>query len=178
MTTGEWYVVSDLHLNGEPGSRDIDAALPAFLDAVVGAGSARRSLVLLGDTFDLHGPVRQPGARVAERLTALAEAHAPVVEALAACVRSGVELQVVGGNHDVELTRPGTAALFTALLGLEAGHPGIRYSPWVVHEPGIFYAEHGNQHQELNRMPTVLTNGWRARRGTRPCWHAKRPSSA
>ena len=158
MTTGEWFVVSDLHLNGEPGSRDVDAALPAFLDAVVaGGGSARRSLVLLGDTFDLHGPVRQSRADVAGRLTALADAHAPIVTALAACVRAGVGLQVVGGNHDIELTRPATAALFTALLGLEVGHAGIRFSPWVVHEPGVLYAEHGNQHHELNRMPTVLS---------------------
>ena len=66
-------------------------------------------------------------------------------------------MHVVGGNHDIELTRPALAALFTALLGLEVGHPRVRFSPWVVHEPGVFYAEHGNQHHDLNRMPTVLS---------------------
>jgi UDP-2,3-diacylglucosamine pyrophosphatase LpxH len=158
MDTSEWYVVSDLHLNGEQGPRDVDAALPRFLDTVVGASrSGPRSLVLLGDTFDLQGPVRQSTAGVAERLTCLADSHAGILDALAACVRSGVGLHVVGGNHDIELTRPASAALFTTLLGLEDGHPGIRFSPWVVHEPGIFYAEHGNQHHELNRMPTVLS---------------------
>lgn len=158
MTTTEWYVVSDLHLDGEPGTRGVDAAFPRFLDRVVGADtSVRRHLVLLGDTFDLHGPVRQPSAAVAARITALAEAHAPILEALAACVRAGIGLHVVGGNHDVELTRPAMAALFTTLLGLDVGDPGVRFSPWVVHEPGVFYAEHGNQHHELNRMPTVLS---------------------
>jgi len=158
MTPGEWYVVSDLHLAEGPGSRDLDAALPVFLRSLIGTSrSPRRSLVLLGDTFDLHGPVRQSRTGVAARLTALADAHAPTMAALAACVRSGVELHVVGGNHDIQLTRPAAAALFTTLLGLEAGHPGVRFSPWVVHEPGVFYAEHGNQHHELNRMPTVLS---------------------
>jgi hypothetical protein len=158
MDAREWYVVSDLHLNGEPGSRDIDAAMPRFLDTVVGAStSGPRTLVLLGDTFDLQGPVHQSTARVAERLTCLADVHAGILDALAVCVRSGIGLHVVGGNHDIELTRPASAALFTTLLGLEDGHPGIRFSPWVVHEPGVFYAEHGNQHHELNRMPTVLS---------------------
>ena len=75
---------------------------------------------------------------------------------LAAC-RSGVALRVVGGNHDIEVARPATAALLTALLGLDPGHPGVRFSPWVVHEPGVLYAEHGSQHHQLNRMPTLLS---------------------
>ncbi len=158
MDRREWYVLSDLHLTGGPGSRDIDAALPRFLEAVAGPGmSARRTIVLLGDTFDLHGPVHQSWAEVAQRIECLAGAHAGILEALAALVRGGVGLHVVGGNHDIQLTRPAAATLLTSLLGLEAGHPGVRFSPWVVHEPGVFYAEHGNQHHELNRMPTVLS---------------------
>jgi len=158
MDTTEWYVLSDLHLSGGPGPRDIDAALPRFLDSVVGAGTVgRRNLVLLGDTFDLQGPVRPTSGGVAERLTRLAEAHAGILSVLGACVRSGIGLHVVGGNHDIELTRPAATRLFTTLLGLQVGHPGVRFSPWVVHEPGVFYAEHGSQHHELNRMPTVLS---------------------
>jgi hypothetical protein len=158
VTTGEWYVLSDLHLNGEPGRRGIDGALCGFLENVVSASaSTRRTLVLLGDTFDLHGPVRQPTSLVAERLTRLAEAHQGITDALGACVRSGVGLHVVGGNHDIELARPSVAARFTSLLGLAAGHAGVRSSPWLVHVPGVFYAEHGSQHHELNRMPTVLS---------------------
>ena len=154
----EWYVVSDLHLDGEPGPRNVDSAFPWFLETVVGASTARRrTLVLLGDTFDLHGPVRQPADLVAERLESLAEAHGAVLRALGDCVRSGVGLHVVGGNHDVELTRPATASLFTRLLGLEVDDQRVQFSPWVVHEPGIFYAEHGNQHHVLNRMPTLLS---------------------
>jgi Calcineurin-like phosphoesterase len=157
-----WFVISDLHLNGRPCPRDTDAALPRFLETVVAASPAdRRTLVLLGDTFDLQGPERQPAGAVAERLTSLADAHASIFRALAGCVGSGIEVHVVGGNHDIDVIRPAVAASFTTLLGLEPGHPGVRFSPWIVHEPGVLYAEHGSQHYELHRMPTLLSVGAR-----------------
>jgi hypothetical protein len=87
----------------------------------------------------------------------LADAHGTVLEALGRCVRSGVGLHVVGGNHDIELIRPASASLFTGFLGLEPGDPRVRFSPWVLHEPGVVYAEHGNQHHDLNRLPTLLS---------------------
>lgn len=162
MAASAWFFVSDLHLNGQPCPRATDAVLPRFLETVVAASTAdRRTLVLLGDTFDLQGPVRQPAAAVAERLTSLADAHAGFFRALGRCVGSGIDLHVVGGNHDIEVVRPAAAAMFTTLLGLDPGHPGVRFSPWVVHEPGVFYAEHGSQHDELNRMPTLLSAGAR-----------------
>ena len=158
MIEHDYYFLSDLHLDGDGTRRDIDRALPAFLEQLVaGATGHRRTLVLLGDTFDLHGPSRQTEAAVAERLRALVGAHAPVMEALAECVRAGVVLQVVSGNHDVEVARPGIASLMTRLLGLGEQHPGVHFSPWILHEPGVFYAEHGSQHHELNRMPTILS---------------------
>ena len=158
MDTSEWYIVSDLHLDEQPGPRGVDAAFTRFLDTVVRVStSRRRNLILLGDTFDLQGPVRQSTAALARRLTCLAGAHAGILHALAGCVRAGIALHVVGGNHDIELTRPALAAQFTTLLGLEVGDPGVRFSPWVLHEPGVLYAEHGNQHHEFNRIPTVLS---------------------
>jgi UDP-2,3-diacylglucosamine pyrophosphatase LpxH len=90
MDTTEWYFLSDLHLSGGPGPRDIDAALPHFLDSVVGADTGRRNLVLLGDPFDLQGPVRPTRGEVAERLASMADAHAGILSVLGACVRSGL----------------------------------------------------------------------------------------
>lgn len=158
MAASVWFFISDLHLDGEPCPRATDVVLPRFLETVVAASTAdRRTLVLLGDTFELQGPVRQPAAAVAERLTSLADAHAGFFRALGRCVGSGIEVHVVGGNHDIAVVRPAAAGLFTRLLGLDPGHPGVRFSPWVVHEPGVLYAEHGSQHHELNRMPTLLS---------------------
>jgi hypothetical protein len=158
MTVEAWFVVSDLHLDGRPSARGTDTAFPRFLETVVAASTAeRRTLVLLGDTFDLQGPVRQPPLAVVERLTYLADAHAEIFRALAGCVGSGTELRVVGGNHDIEVIRPAVAAQLTTLLGLDPGHAGVRFSPWLVHEAGVLYAEHGSQHHELNRMPTLLS---------------------
>jgi len=159
---GEWFLVSDLHLDGRPSPRDVDRALPAFLETVVRgrdvarAGRGRRALVLLGDTFELAGPAPLAPTRVADRLTALARCHDRVFSALAACVRDGVELHVVGGNHDLEIVRPDASALLNRLLGLEPERPGTRFWPWLLHEPGVLYAEHGSQHHALNRSPAVL----------------------
>lgn len=151
-----WTFLSDLHLGDEDGGRDIDRALPRFLGETMHRHTqGSTTLVLLGDTFDLHGSTRLDGARVLSRLRWLASVHGPVLAALADCTRAGVDLEVVGGNHDVELTRPEVAACFRTLLGLEPDDPRVRVSPWVLHERGVFYAEHGNQHYELNRLPTI-----------------------
>ena len=48
MDRREWYVVSDLHLNGDPGSRGIDAALPGFLESVVDPGRGGVLLLVAG----------------------------------------------------------------------------------------------------------------------------------
>lgn len=156
MTTRTWYFLSDLHLGDDEGGRDLDRALPQFLSEVVRRGTDRsRTLVLLGDTVDLHGPTRVDGPRVIARLRHVAAGHEPVFRALGECVRAGIAVEVVGGNHDVELTRPGVAACFRTMLGLRPDDPRVEFSPWVLHERGVFYAEHGNQHFELNRLPTI-----------------------
>lgn len=165
MTAGpaaaEWFLLSDLHLDGRPSPRDRDGALVGFLETVVrgrpsGGDRARRALVLLGDTLDLTGPSPVPPRRVADRMTALARRHRPVFAALGRCVQDGVELHVVAGNHDVEVVRPDASALLVRLLGLRPEPPGVRFWPWLLHVPGVLYAEHGNQHHTLNRNPAVL----------------------
>lgn len=153
----EWVFLSDLHLSDGPGARGADEALPRFLTEVVATSApGPRTLVLLGDTFDLNGPDRLPDELVAARVTRLAEAHADFFATLALCIRSGVHLSVVGGNHDIELTRPAVADAFVDGLGVDRDDPRVCFSPWMVCEPGVFYAEHGNQHHELNRIPMIL----------------------
>lgn len=163
MSGREWFFVSDLHLGSAGSARDTDRAVVSFLDQdVLPEATPHRTLVLLGDTFDLHGPVRVPLSAVLARLRELAALHQPVVEALHRCLEAGVGIEVVGGNHDIELTTPALASELTRLLRPRGGGGRLRFYPWLLHEPGVFYAEHGNQHYALNRLPAILA----ARAGT------------
>ncbi len=161
-----WYFLSDLHLGDAPDRRGRQHALVAFLGALASRPGhdprVRCTLVLLGDTVDLSGRRRLTDAGVVGRLESLIERHAEVVAALRRCLRAGIEVQVVLGNHDLELGRPAVRRSLERSLGAADGTDdatggSLRVSPWVLHEPGVFYAEHGNQHYELNRVPALLT---------------------
>lgn len=153
--TREWCFLSDLHLDGGRGSRGVNEALPRFLATVLGTSSAdERTLVLLGDTFDLGGGGGYGDAKPDRRLAMLISSHVDVLQALGDVVRSGTTLHVVGGHRDIDLTRSG-AEVFARALGTRSDDPMLRFSPWLLHEPGVFYAEHGAQHQELSRAPTT-----------------------
>ncbi len=155
----EWYFLSDLHLDETPRQRDLDVALPDFLEALAQCTPQGTTLVLLGDSMELSGPVRLPDARVRERLRAVIDAHPGVKRALSSWVGTGRVLHVVGGNHDIEITRPAVSPTLTSLLTGEAVHARVRFTPWALHERGAFHAEHGNQHHDLNRLPTILQVG-------------------
>src|SRR4051794_30826299 len=154
MTT--WFV-SDLHLDlGTGDARDPGSAFPLFLDAVVLPGStAGGRLVLLGDFMELAGYRCAPGRRAdwaAPRLWELAVRHRPVFEALRRGVRAGLQLDVLPGNHDIDLSLLPVRERLTELLG--DGGRRVRVHSWLLHEPGSFLATHGNQEHDLNRFPT------------------------
>jgi hypothetical protein len=152
-----WLFVSDAHLDIKPQSRPTSAALAEFLGHV--ADDSRRSttrLVLLGDMFELLGPTGGGEAAAVERLNALAVGRSEVFAALRGCIEAGVSIDVVPGNHDLDLVRPSVAGRLRALLGLGDDDERVRVSPWLYVVPGVLYAEHGNQHHDLNRFPRIL----------------------
>jgi UDP-2,3-diacylglucosamine pyrophosphatase LpxH len=155
-------LVSDLHLGAgdEVGRRHgpafgeqfhDDEAFEAFLSHQRARGDHR--LVLLGDAFDLlHVPVTAPRAALYARsdeqalgqLRAVLEAHPLVRDALAAtAVRHPVD--VVLGNHDVELARPALQRELRSVLG-----PGVAVHPFALHLPGVLHAQHGHHHHDIN----------------------------
>ena len=150
---GRWWVVSDLHLGvGEADGRRTAAAFVQFLEGVVAtAGRSDARLVLLGDAFEVRA-CTGPGARA--RLDAIAAAHPEVFAALRGCLEAGVRLDIVVGNHDVDLVRPAAAQRLGELLG-DRGE-GLRIHPWALHVPGVLFAEHGHQHHAVHRLPTLL----------------------
>jgi UDP-2,3-diacylglucosamine pyrophosphatase LpxH len=170
-------LVSDLHLGaGDATARcgpgfvdefDGDEAFPAFLRWLRSAGRRPSRLVLLGDTLDfLRVPV--PGALYARndaeavaQLERIAAAHPTVFEALSATVNDGTAIDVVVGNHDVELARPTVQRRLRTLLkeprNSAADQEAVRFHLWGYYVPGLLYAEHGNHYHDINsfRRPLV-----------------------
>ncbi len=158
-------VVSDLHLGagGPPGTAGEhffhDAAFAAFVDHLLVSGPPP-VLVALGDLFDLSGsnpgPVPAgPGLeerRTVRRLERAAGGHPAVFDALRRLLAGGGRLEVVAGNHDQEITRPGARAWLEHTLGASAR---VRVHPWILYRPGLLYAEHGSQYHDINALVAV-----------------------
>jgi UDP-2,3-diacylglucosamine pyrophosphatase LpxH len=171
-----YLFVSDLHLR--PGVADrapdtvYDQLLSDFLSAVreEEEGSPRRScLVLLGDVFELTQPaVWQQvgvGSDPLRRLVVLAHDHALVVASLAAHLRGGWPVTVVPGNHDDALRRPAVQEKLRALLcsTVTSDTAELSFQPWILHVPGLLYAEHGHQYHDINASSALLDPGGESR---------------
>jgi UDP-2,3-diacylglucosamine pyrophosphatase LpxH len=149
--------ISDAHLDLEPQQRPTDEALTGFLDDVAHASHrSTTQLVLLGDMFELLGPLGGGVAAAVKRLDEIVACRPQVVAALSRCVQAGVAVDVVAGNHDLDLVRPAVAARLRVQLGVAADDEAVRVWPWLYVVPGVLYAEHGNQHHDLNRFPSIL----------------------
>jgi UDP-2,3-diacylglucosamine pyrophosphatase LpxH len=180
-------LVSDIHLGlGAAGARygprfvdefDGDEALPAFLSWLRSDGRRPSHLVLLGDTLDfLRVPVRgalyaRNDAEAVWQLEQIAIAHPTVFEALSAIMNDGTVIDIVVGNHDVELARPAVQGKLRRLLGAPE-HPGadaaaVRFHLWGYYLPGLLYAEHGNHYHDVNSFRRPLIP-FRAGRTERP----------
>jgi UDP-2,3-diacylglucosamine pyrophosphatase LpxH len=149
-----WIICSDAHLDTGPDRRDGAGALAQFLDHLVAGDTGGLRVVLLGDVFELLRPARRDEAAGLARLDAVLAANASFVAALRRCLGAGVPVDLVVGNHDIDLLRPAVAARLRDHVG--AGHHLLHVRPWVYHVPGVLYAEHGNQHHDLNRFPDVF----------------------
>ena len=169
-------LVSDLHLGGGASTAmygpglvdefDSDETFPAFLTSLRSDGVRPSRLVLLGDTLDfLRVPV--PGALYARndaeavgQLERIAAAHPTVFEALSATVNDGTALDVVVGNHDVELARPAVQRRLRTLLKAPgdsaADQEAVRFHLWGYYLPGLLYAEHGNHYHDINSFQRPL----------------------
>jgi hypothetical protein len=156
-------VVADLHLAGggdDPFTED--GRFAATVDGLLSAASGRRlRLVLLGDTVDfpavgLEGrrvtPATHPGDAV-DKLRRVLAAHPAVLDALRRVVRAGHRIDAVAGNHDMELMLPGVQSCLRDAVG--GGPDDVAVHPWMLYVPGVVYAEHGQQHHDVNRFPEL-----------------------
>ncbi len=160
--------VSDLHLAEDthafPDEHDPSTAFERFVEHLHGqlgvTGSGIR-LVVLGDMLDLtrlDARMRPNGAVAASirRLESIAKAHSDLFGALGRFVSAGGELDVVVGNHDLDLGHPAVQERFINRLGLPSQAPAARrvtVHRWFLYIPDVVYAEHGHRYHDINAVP-------------------------
>jgi hypothetical protein len=171
----ELLLFSDLHISAgaEGAAEDFhhDEEIARFLDHAA-ARARRLRVIVLGDFLDFltseprtAGPRRPNTTEAATlgKLGRIAAAHPAVLAALGRLLAAGARVTLVPGNHDIELLRPSTAELLGQLAAEAAGEPAapeaLDVAPWLVHVPGVLYAEHGSQYDDLNAWATV-TQPW------------------
>jgi len=167
------YVISDLHLGGEPGANGTRGfrittrsdELARFLGGIIRshpAGAAE--LVINGDFIDFLAeahpaanrspwlPFLHDADRARETAGTIFGRHPQVVAALAALIAAGHRVTFVLGNHDVELSFPAVRALLADLLGTEEGNR-LRFicdgEAYVIDRVLI---EHGNRYDGFNAV--------------------------
>lgn len=175
-------LVSDLHVGaGYDRARGMwdaaeaffyDRSFSAFVDHLLTrADEERRSwrLVLLGDVFDFRlvdipppsrsAVLANSGASAISKLDQMASGHPDFFAGLRRFLAAGFPIDVVSGNHDVDLVRPAVRTRLRELLGTGGGEGdggGVRFHPWIYYVPGVLYAEHGHQHAALSAFTRVV----------------------
>lgn len=191
------YVISDLHMGGEPGFQILRETerLAGFIRRLAGEPLTRRvALVLNGDVIDTLAEARVKGyVAMLDAVDVVAaiidrSAFKPVWDSLAEFVQTeNRHLMIVIGNHDVELALPAVQRMLAArLIGdkpaaraqLEFSTTGGGY-PCTVGGARVF-CTHGNEtdawnfnsYEELARLGRRVELGrtleeWHPNAGTR-----------
>jgi UDP-2,3-diacylglucosamine pyrophosphatase LpxH len=177
-------IMSDVHMSAGYDARTgtfdrnedffFDGAFGRFLDHLVEQrrGSPRPwRLVILGDFFDFLQVTlyEEPGAGATSseasviRLERMVIGHHKIFAGLARFIAAGHHVDVVLGNHDIELIWPAVQTRFREhLAGLGTGkdidlNQRVVFHPWMVYVPGVLYAEHGQQYDGINSFATIIS---------------------
>ncbi len=152
-----------------------DDEFARFLDNLRSRATAENRawrLVILGDFLDFPLvdvgqplPVNTDDALAAiciNKLDLIAQGHPKVFEALGRFVAAGFPLDIVPGNHDVDLLRPLVQQRLIELVRRASPHhdvsAAITFHPWIYYLPGVLYAEHGNQYHDIGWFQTLLAS--------------------
>jgi UDP-2,3-diacylglucosamine pyrophosphatase LpxH len=155
------------------------------------ASGDRSTLLLNGDVFDFDlvtaTPAKPPwpvtrnerrrglaptAAKSAWKLGHILGHHPGFVRMLARFTAAGHRLVYVLGNHDRELHFPEVRAVLLEALraaaeteGLRLPAEPIRFEDWFFYEPGLLYAEHGQQYDLYTSYPWILAPTYPRRGG-------------
>jgi UDP-2,3-diacylglucosamine pyrophosphatase LpxH len=162
------YVISDLHLGGEPEPNNRgfrlcthESELAAFIESLCRLPGTPRELVLNGDTFDFLAekasdrkpfwrPFRYPEEPAVDCLNTIARRCAHIFEVLTAYLKRGNRLVILPGNHDIELNLPAVRNRLKALVGAsqEANYEFI--GGGEAYRVGDVLIEHGDRLDDMN----------------------------
>ena len=167
-----------------------DAAFREFLryHAVRRRDGRTWRLVIAGDLFDFMSvvvsgtkdrPARtaderrfglgrgiQPGV---ERMRRICEAHRPLLAELGRFAAAGHSVDILVGNHDVELLAPDVAGELMRQIAAAGADDRARARicvvPWFIYIPGVCWIEHGHVYDEgcsfeFNLAPMDPKDGW------------------
>lgn len=114
--------------------------------------------------------LRRGTAPALARLHQICEVHRPTLADLARFAAAGHSIDIIAGNHDVELLVPEVAEELRRLIAAagpitEAILARIRVVPWFVYVPGVAWIEHGHVYDEgcsfeFNLAPMDPKDGW------------------
>jgi UDP-2,3-diacylglucosamine pyrophosphatase LpxH len=108
----------------------------------------------------------QPGV---ERMRRICEAHRPLLADLGRFAAAGHTVEIIVGNHDVELLVPDVVRELFDQLGSagtdERARARIAVIPWFIYVPGVCWIEHGHVYDEgcsfeFNLAPMDPKDGW------------------
>jgi hypothetical protein len=91
-----------------------------------------------------------------ERLGSIADAHSEIFHALGRFVSAGGQLDLVMGNHDLDLAHPAVQDRFIGRLGVPSRGPfakGVTFHRWFLYLRDVVYAEHGHRYHDINVVP-------------------------
>jgi UDP-2,3-diacylglucosamine pyrophosphatase LpxH len=104
-----------------------------------------------------------------ERLKRICEIHRPLLADLGTFAAAGHNIEIIVGNHDIELLAPEVAEELMHQLGAAGASARalerIQIIPWFIYIPGVAWIEHGHVYDEgcsfeFNLAPMDPKDGW------------------
>jgi UDP-2,3-diacylglucosamine pyrophosphatase LpxH len=104
-----------------------------------------------------------------ERLKRICEVHQPLLVDLGRFAAAGHRVDIIVGNHDVELIAPEVVDELMRQIAAAGADPRalsrIQVVPWFIYEPGVAWIEHGHVYDEgcsfeFNLAPMDPKDGW------------------
>ncbi|CAN5726278.1 hypothetical protein BH11MYX3_BH11MYX3_36740 [soil metagenome] len=151
--------------DGRPWRLVIAGDLFDFMSVMVPSLPERPAKTADERTYGLHRGV----ASGVERLKRICEIHRPLLADLGTFAAAGHQVDIIVGNHDIELLAPEVVAeLMAQLAGAGATAKAlarIHVVPWFIYVPGLVWIEHGHVYDEgcsfeFNLAPMDPKDGW------------------